>query len=441
MSQNRSEDGKFGTSTISDEDLWELYKELGTSSKVAKACGLSIHTVRHRLLAIRKSLGLEPEGRNLNVAEAMESLVASVPLSTPSGGKLASIGVNLWEMGAKDELSQEIVKRGLDKIGATYTFGGKQPLDIIPHENPLRPYALPNTYYGDNERIFIVGDIQLGFWAVLDDEDPKKFKFIPFHDEAAIDVMLQAIAIFKPHRVVIIGDFFDFPQLSRFQQEPQWAQTMQASIQYGHDLIGLIRATAGDECKIDFIPGNHETRMQRAIVNNNPALMNLRKPGEKYSIYSIQSLMDFEKRNIECAAEYPSGEVWLAPRIGQQPGLVATHADPKRREMRADSIHGHLVLPGKWQTHTIWEQDGPVQFTRLCVSGCGNYSDTSDKFRLTRTNTSSGRSRMSYAQSFGTVIIDNETGMRQMDYHRIIDGKAWFMDGTITSNVPLAEAA
>lgn len=437
--QPRTESGAFAPSAVTNEELWSLYTELGTSTKVAKHCGLSPRTVRERLVKIREELGLSPVGRNVNVSEAMESLIASVPKGMEGGGRLSEVDVSLWEMGAKDELSQEIVKRGLDKVGAKYRFDGKHPLDIIPHENPLSPYASISTVTNDTERIFIIGDIQLGFWCVLDDEDPKKLRFVPFHDEAAIDVTLQCLAMFKPHRVVIIGDFFDFPQLSRFQQEPQWGQTMQASIQYGHDLIGLIRATAGDDCRIDFIPGNHETRMQRAIVNNNPALMNLRKPGEKHSIYSIPSLMDFEKRNIECAAEYPSGEVWLAPRIGQQPGLVATHADPKKREMRADSIHGHLVLPGKWQTNTIWEQDGPVQFTRLCVSGCGNYSDTSDKVRLTRTNTSSGRSRMSFAQSFGTVEIDRESGLREMDYHKILDGKARFMGTTVTSNVPLEE--
>lgn len=434
----RATNGQF-TSEVTNDELWSLYQDLGTSTKVAKAVKLAPRTVRQRLAAIRESLGLAPAVRNVNVAEAMDSLIASVPPHAEGGGELSEVNVSLWEMGAKDELSGEIIKRGLDKIGAKYKFNGKAPLNIIPHESSLKPYAIPHCELNEEERVFIIGDIQLGFWCVLDDEDPKKFKFIPFHDEAAIDVMLQCLAMYAPHRVVIVGDFFDFPQLSRFQQEPQWGQTMQATIQYGHDLIGIIRATAGDDCRIDFIPGNHETRMQRAIVNNNPALMNLRKPGEKYSIYSVPSLMDFEKRNIECAAEYPSGEVWLAERSGQNPGLVVTHANPAKKEYRADSIHGHLVLPGKWVEKVIWEQAGPVTFERMCVSGCGNYSDRSDKVSLTRTNTSSGRSRMSFAQSFGTVQIDRTTRLRKMDYHKILDGKALFMGADVTSQVPVSE--
>lgn len=433
----RSGGGQFA-SEITDEELWALWEDHGTTAKVGKHCGLAPRSVRDRLAKIREAKGLAPAASNRNVAEAIDALIGSVPL-TAQGADLAEIDVSLWEIGAKDALTQELIKRGMDKVGAKYKFSGKPALNVIPRENPLRPYSSPNAADNKVERIFIIGDIQLGFWAVLDEKDPQKFHFVPFHDEAAIDVTLQAMAMFKPDRVVIIGDFFDFPQLSKFQQEPEWAQTMQASIQYGHDLIGLIRKTAGDICAIDFIPGNHETRMQRAIVNNNPALMNLRKPGEKYSIYSIPGLMDFEKRNIVCAAEYPSGEVWLADKVGSRPGLVATHADPKRREMRADSIHGHLVQAGKWTTHTIWEQDGPVTFERLCVSGCGNYSDTSDKVRLTRTNTSSGRSRMSYNSSFGWVEIDKKTGARNMDYAKIVDGKARFMGKTIKSKVETAK--
>jgi hypothetical protein len=309
--------------------------------------------------------------------------------------------------------------------------------DAIPRESKIVAYKPAGIRNAAVEKIAIIGDQQLGFWAVRDPQDPKKFNFVPFHDEAAIDVMMQALALYQPDRVVIIGDFIDLPQLSRFQQEPEWAQTLQATIQEAYDLLCKIRKTVSKDCKIDFLLGNHETRMTRAIVNGNPALYNLTRPGDRYPVYSVQSLLKFEQLEIECSAEYPSGEVWLAKKRGNIPALVATHADPRKKDMRADAIFGHLVLP-KIETRQVFYEDGPVTYTSMCVSGCGNYSDTGDKVRLTRTNTPSGRSRMSAVPSFGTVDIDRATGLRAYGLHLMTNGSMQFGGKVITSSIPPA---
>lgn len=366
------------------------------------------------------------------VAELLDRAnVEAENAGTPERVKLSSWGYAMKVRNADG--SETPTEGGLYKTEITLRPGLEAP-DIIPRSSPIRAYKATGVRNADCERIAIVGDIQIGFWAVLDPEDPKRITFEPFHDEAAIDVMMQAFALYQPDRVVIVGDFLDFPQLSRFQQEPQWAQTLQASIQEGYDLIGKIRKTVGDACTIDFVPGNHETRMQRAVVNGNPALYNLKRPGEKYSLYSMPSLLGFEKHVVECAAEYPSGEVWLASRRGNIPALVVTHGNPSKKEMRADTIHGHLVLPAI-ETRQVFYEDGPVTYTRMCVSGCGNYSDTGDKVRLTRTNTPSGRSRMSAVPSFGTVDIDRATGLRHYGLHLINNGAVQFRDKILTSTI------
>ena len=322
---------------------------------------------------------------------------------------------------------------------ASVTLRPNVAIDIAPRPSPIRAYKAAGVRDANCERIFIIGDAQIGFWAVRSEDDPQKFMFVPFHDEHAIDVMMQALSLYHPDRVVIVGDFLDFPQLSRFQQEPEWAQTMQASIQEAHDLLAKIRFTVGNGCQIDFIPGNHETRMTRAIVNNNPALYNLKRPGDEWAIYSVPSLLRFSDHAIVCAAEFPSGEVWLAKRRGNIPGLVVTHANPSKKEMRADVIHGHLVLPGL-ETRQVFYEEGAVTYTRMCVSGVGNYSDTGDKVRLTRTNTPSGRARMSSVPSFGTVDIDRATGLRAYGLHLMAGGAVHFRDRIISSTIERAAA-
>lgn len=423
---------------ISDAELWACYQENPSSAKVGALIGMHPGAVRKRLAKIRTSLGLVVESADVDRAGKLEQLLASIPATAPGGGVLKSIDVKLYGIGAKNEETQEIVTKGMDSSGASYRFPVIQPLDVVPRKSPIKAYNPVGITDPKVKRIFIIGDLQLGFWAVRDPNDAKRFLLEPFQDEAAIDAMLIALSMYRPDVVVIVGDTFDFPQLSRFQQEPEWAQTLQATIQEGYDLFGKIRATVGDDCEIDWIPGNHEKRMTRAIVDRIPGMENLTKPGDKYPIYSVMNLMDFEDRNITPAAEYPSGEVWLEKRSGSSPGLVVTHADPARKEMRGDAIHGHLVSPSL-KTRQVYYEDGATTYTTMCVSGCGNYGEGSSKFRLTRTNTPSGRARMDNIQSFGTVEIDKKTGLRSFNLHIIRDGAVRFLGKTIASKIPTAK--
>lgn len=445
MAQIRDEEGNFA-SDITDEHLWQLFEEhCGSTKDVAKETGLSRSQVRRRLAKIRDAMGKVVGAASIDHAGKMESLVASIPLQGPGGAPLRKASVRLYGQGMKDELTQKPIKEGLESVGAEWIFDAKKSgIEFEPYKSSIVPYLPQGIRPSDDvERCFIVGDQQLGFWAVSDPSQPKVVRFVPFHDEAAIDVMMQAMAAYQPDRVVIVGDFLDFPQLSRFAKEPEFERTMQASLQEAYDLLRKIRDTVGLVCKIDFIPGNHETRLVRAVGQSpdTRGMYGLTRPGDKYPIHHVATLLKFDELNIECAAEYPSGEVWLAKRRGNIPGLVVTHADPKKKDMRADSIHGHLVLPNGGEPRQVFYEDGPVTYTRYCVSGCGNYSDTGDKVRLTRTNTPSGRARMSAVPSFGTVDIDQPTGLRSTIVWKIIDGAVNFNGHIITSSIGREEAA
>lgn len=423
----RDRNGSFAQ-RINDDDIIAAWLDDPSVRRMARRLECSERQVRFRLARLRERNALPQSNPDVEREGKISQLGASVPTEL-HGAKLRELSVNLWGVAAKNA-EGELITQGLDGIRAKYAFDTAASFTAVPYESPIRAYKPPNAVSHDCERVFIWGDTQIGFWAELDVDDPQKIRFAPFHDLAAIDVSLQALAHYQPHRLVVVGDFLDFPQLSRFQQEPQWAQTMQASIQEAYELLAKMRATVGDACKIDFIPGNHETRMQRAITNNNPALYNLRRPGERHAVYSVPSLLWFDRLGIECAAEYPSGEVWLRKADANGHGIVVTHADPAKKDMRADAIHGHLVLPSHTMRQIFFE-DGPRTYQRLCVSGCGNYSDTGDKVRLTRSNTPSGRSRMSAVQSFGTVEI-YESGARCLRAHLITNGAAIF-DGRLFS--------
>ena len=445
-----TEDGFFTESDFSRDLARKLISEHGDISQAAKAIYTKCRSERYlgRPVAWRTvSQWISAHVGPRRVATATDDFTrpANAELDNEVASRLKVANVDLDAGSITKVKLYDGFMRGADgepvKVPmASVTLRPNVTIVIEPRPSPLRAYKPLGVRDAVSERIFIIGDQQIGFWAVCSDDDPKKFTFVPFHDEHAIDVMLQALAIYKPDRVVIVGDFLDFPQLSKFQQEPEWAQTMQASIQEAHDLLAKVRLTVGNGCQMDFLLGNHETRMTRAIVNNNPALYNLKRPGDEWAIYSVPSLLRFKEHAIVCAAEYPSGEVWLAKRRGNIPGLVVTHANPNKKEMRADVIHGHLVLPSL-ETRQVFYEDGAVTYTRMCVSGCANYSDTGDKVRLTRTNTPSGRARMSSIPSFGTVDIDRKTGLRSYGLHLMTGRAVHFRDRIITSTLRESAAA
>lgn len=433
----RGTDGAFVPS-VSDDEIWAYFQEDPSVKRCADHFKYSRRQMRHRLAEIRKKLGVrvDPDpGRE----GKLKQLLASVPVEGPPGSKLSAVDVKLWGVAAKDEITQEIVTKGLDGISARYKLDAGSMLEFTPRDSNIVAYIPTGVQESDAERVFIIGDQQLGFWAISAADNPKSVRFEPFHDERSIDVMMQALAVYQPDRVVIVGDFLDFPQLSRFAKEPEFERTMQASVQEAFDLLCKIRDTVGSACTIDFIPGNHETRLVRAVgqTPETRGLYGLTRPGDKYPLHHIATILRFDDLQIACAAEYPSGEVWLAKRRGNIPGLVVTHADPKRKDMRADAIHGHLVLPAM-ETRQVFYEDGPVTYTRICVSGCGNYSDTGDKVRLTRTMTPSGRARMSAVPSFATVDIDRETGLRHYGLHIIHDGAVQFYGKVLSSAIPEA---
>lgn len=98
----------------------------------------------------------------------------------------------------------------------------------------------------------------------------------PHIHEPAFACALAFLRLFKPHHVFVMGDVVDFYQVSRFDKDPLRINDLQPDIDCGHGGLRRIRVASGRDCIIDYLEGNHETRMQRALRSNMPALASLR---------------------------------------------------------------------------------------------------------------------------------------------------------------------
>lgn len=91
---------------------------------------------------------------------------------------------------------------------------------------------------------------------------------IPYQDDCALDILFKIQYSLRPKNVIINGDFFDFPKISRFSTDPMDKENFEDSMQIGTDIIKRLQRYSN----IIFIEGNHDLRLRKAIWNDLPYL-------------------------------------------------------------------------------------------------------------------------------------------------------------------------
>lgn len=405
---------------ISDEKIWEVYcSNNKNATKTAHDLGYSGSYIRERLGSIKRNLAIvEPD----SVADHLSDLLikSQTPSELVEQGRLKKLVVGTHPFAYKNA-EGEGVTEGLFTKRATFEFTTKPKVDWP----PIAPQAIveAKTYIplppvdSDFERVFIWGDTQAHFWREYG-------KLIPFHDEAAIDCGLQALARYRPHKVIILGDTVDFPGLGRYRKEPAFAQLMNATIAYITNLIARIRAIVGWDCEIIFIPGNHEARLTIAIIENLMELYGIRRPGDNFPLLSIPYLLNFEKYGIECAEQFPRGTVWLTD------DLVCMHKPDK--SIAATQICGHEIR-GTVGSDSKHYRDGKRTYKTYIVPGFGDYDrKTLDRERIQSTNIPSSVGRTNAEQAFATVEITKDKSRHKVTVWEIENGQCFFKDSYIT---------
>jgi predicted phosphodiesterase len=94
----------------------------------------------------------------------------------------------------------------------------------------------------------------------------------PYHDKKAVDLMLKAAHKFKPHHVLILGDFLDCYTVSSHSKDPRRALKLEEEINESLVLLDRIR-DIGAKNNV-FIEGNHEDRLKRYLQDKAPELFN-----------------------------------------------------------------------------------------------------------------------------------------------------------------------
>jgi hypothetical protein len=111
-------------------------------------------------------------------------------------------------------------------------------------------------------------------WTV--EEPVERILFVPdthapFHDAIAWGVMMAAARRFRPTRIVILGDFLDFMQVSSHDTSPERRTSIDHDLQIANGLLDQLDALGATHRH--YIEGNHEFRLTRYLWSKAPALL------------------------------------------------------------------------------------------------------------------------------------------------------------------------
>ena len=72
-----------------------------------------------------------------------------------------------------------------------------------------------------------------------------------------------------------MGDLIDFPNLSKFETNPDFTSTVQQGIDGGYKTLRDLKEASGLKkgSEMIFIEGNHEVRLEELLSTNSPSFL------------------------------------------------------------------------------------------------------------------------------------------------------------------------
>jgi hypothetical protein len=148
----------------------------------------------------------------------------------------------------------------------------------------------------------VAGDAHCGFRR-----DLETGALDPYHDERALDLLLQLAARLRPDAVVLAGDMVDLPALStKFRRAPEERYLTTEALRRLRALLVALRTTL-PAARIVLLPGNHEERLRKYLLDRAGELATLRAP-DGAAVLSVPALLWLDSLDVELR-----DEVWLGP--------------------------------------------------------------------------------------------------------------------------------
>ena len=300
--------------------LEDLIATHGTIAAAARALGVSATTLSHRI----KKTGAGELG-TVNNEENARSVESTDPAEwsdirrlieargiNPNDFTVARVRVNEWGDGQK-QLRVDLIPRRIIPSPATLPSGWKAPAKTK----------------GTTTKT--------GLIAFLSDQH------CPNIDEHLHQAVLAWLNEHRPERVYLLGDLLDFDAVSRHKANPggslrKWSATVQETIDSAFKVLCEYRA-ATPATEFWLLAGNHEDRLRDYILQQSPALHDLKaadaRPNEP-ALMSTRQLLRLDELNIKML-DSPDGP-YSHGYAAIQSNLAAIHGSVTKKGSGASAL-------------------------------------------------------------------------------------------------------
>jgi len=418
---------------LSAQELRQLLAEHGSWAAASRATGRSVSQIKTRAstLGIRvKDAAPTTEspvtgpsqtietGKETASAEFVEATVN--PDDVPTDAELlkrANLDPKLWEVvtrrqsvwEAQGKDGEEKVMRSLrvayGRIKETLAdtvlpaFGGK-PISI-------KAPARRKTPTRDGELIFVLSDFHC-----------------PYHSDKLLSLTEQVLLEQQPDRLIINGDIVDWPSVSRHAPEKNEASANEC-VQSAGEVLARLRAAVPEDCRVQFIPGNHDSNLSRYLMERAAAAADLCVAGTDIPVWSIQNLLRFDALGIEMVG---SEDRWLHSTVKLTDELVVRHGLSVRAGSAASVIanfKSSTFATVSGHTH----RQGIAHVTRWRASGKHKVlqgAEIGGMFQMPRKSTDwpgyLAHSTLDWAPGWASIALD-ESGHYSIDLASFQNGR------------------
>ena len=197
---------------------------------------------------------------------------------------------------------------------------------------------------------------------------------LPFVDQPLLEAVYTFVEDFKPHDIIINGDWLDCYSISAFDQRPERLFNLEDEMQQGADIIRQLKRLAAKDCRVYFVFGNHEERLEKEIWR--------RAQNFSFLVKTIPEAMELDTL---CEGYVPYGKhvdyLGFVFTHGNFVSAFSAYTARKHYERyRSSGVNGHTHRLGSYsstdmhgRSHTWYEQGALCRKDLEYVRGVANW--------------------------------------------------------------------
>lgn len=327
-------------------EMLALLEKHGTQYKVAEVLGVPRPTLQHQL----RKMGLRPsDWREQRVMGSRPPLDAPGITENEDGTatvvsdadlpkawtpeqllKESGLNINEWKIvrtrvnrwGSPDDPKYQV---RVDVVPVAILIQLPDPSDWTPPRKPKKARPKKN----EPIKAVVCGD-----------------HHAPHHDKDLHKVFCEWLADEEPEVGILLGDLLDAATVSRHRPRDQWSQGLNEGLRAAFEILMDYRH-ASPETQWTLLPGNHDARIQHAVIDKVSGLHNLTAADDDAPALSLRRLLHLDELGVDFAgsdADWDNAKTLISKRLVARHGVSTSKNATQvmlNKLARTSTIQGH----------------------------------------------------------------------------------------------------